>query len=296
MTAQLRVGEVTISSIEEWTGTVGTAAELYPTSTPAEWEAAKFWLGREHWDPATDAIFATSRTFVVRSAGKTILIDTGIGNEKNRPMLPFFHDLHTDYLDQLTAAGVTPDAVDLIVCTHLHSDHVGWNTTRVDGQWIPTFPHAEILISQADFDSVNPDTGPAPEAAAEVFYDSIAPVAKAGQVTLWNDTHTIDENLTLETAAGHSPGMGIVKLASGGQRAVFVADLMHNPVQVPHSLWQHTFCEDAEAATVTRQRVLSWAADHDALVLPAHFCGSPAVEIERRGSRFSLRGVREFSA
>jgi glyoxylase-like metal-dependent hydrolase (beta-lactamase superfamily II) len=296
MTAQLRVGEVTISSIEEWTGTVGTAGQLYPTSTPAEWDAAKSWLGREHWDPGTDAIFATSRTYLLRSAGKTILIDTGIGNEKNRPMFPMWNGLHTDYLDQLAAAGVTPDAVDLIVCTHLHADHIGWNTRLVDDHWVPTFPHAEILISQADFDSVNPATARVPEATAEVFNDSIAPVLEAGQVKLWSGTLTIDENLTLESAAGHSPGMGIVKLASSGQRAVFAADLMHNPVQVPHSQWHHTFCEDAAAATVTRQRVLAWAADHAALVLPTHFAGNPAVEIERSGSRFALRAVNEFSA
>ncbi|HEX4362275.1 MAG TPA: MBL fold metallo-hydrolase [Pseudonocardia sp.] len=294
----LQLGEVEIirvAEVENGPFTAGT--ELIPDSDLATWQDNRDWLAPDHWDPESNQAQACLQTFVLRSAGRTILVDTGAGNGKQRPHFPVFNELATTFLDQLAEAGVRPEDVDVVVCTHLHIDHVGWNTVRQGPDWVPTFPNADYLFNSADFEFWNPANSF--ERRGElmnknVFEDSVAPVHHAGQAVLWQDEHTIDENLTLRAAPGHTPGLGVLELRSGDDRAVFVGDLLHSAVQILRPDWNSCFCEDPAQARASRHRVLSWAAEHNALVVPAHLGGAHAAEITPDGDGFAIKGWAQF--
>jgi glyoxylase-like metal-dependent hydrolase (beta-lactamase superfamily II) len=221
----------------------------------------KFWDERPQlWDPADGRLVTRTITWIVRTHDRVVLVDTGIGNDKQRPDTPF-HRLETDYLAGLAAAGVQPEDVDVVVNTHLHADHVGWNTRLVDGRWVPTFPNATYLLPAADYEYFRDDP---------VTADSVQPVIDAGLAVLWRDGHRIDDDLVLEPAPGHTRGSSVLKVRD---EAVFVGDLMHNPAQALEPGCNSMFCLDAVAARASRRRILAWAAERDALVLPTHFEG-----------------------
>ncbi|WP_342670823.1 MBL fold metallo-hydrolase [Pseudonocardia acaciae] len=265
---------------------------VFPDVPVEPWHRHRGWLAPEHLDPAADEIHMMMQTWVLRSDGQTILIDTGVGNGRERPYMPMFAHLDTDYLGQLAAAGVHPDDVDTVICTHLHGDHIGWNTHLADGEWRPTFRNAEYLIARADFDYWNPDNEHDTRAGRQwenAFEDSVAPVQHAGQAVLWDGDHyDVDANLRIEPAPGHTPGSAVVLLRSGTDRAVFAGDLLHNPLQIaePDS---SCFDEDEDRARVTRRRILEWTADHNALLIPAHFAGAGAAEVRRNGGTFAVK-------
>jgi glyoxylase-like metal-dependent hydrolase (beta-lactamase superfamily II) len=295
----LQLGDVEVIRVAEVeNGPFIDGAELLPDSDPATWQGNRDWLVPDHWDPETNQIKACLQTFVLRSAGRTIVVDTGVGNGKQRPHFPVFHELDTTFLDQLAGAGVRPEDVDVVVCTHLHVDHVGWNTVPQGQDWVPTFPNADYLFNNADFEFWNPANSH--ERRGEllnknVFEDSVAPVHRAGQATLWADEHTIDENLTLRAAPGHTPGLGVLELRSGDDRAVFVGDLLHSALQFVRPDWSSCFCEDPAQARASRRRVLSRAAEQNALVVPAHLGGAHAVEITPEGDGFAIKRWAQFS-
>ncbi|MEU7583607.1 MBL fold metallo-hydrolase [Streptomyces sp. NPDC041068] len=233
---------------------------------------------------------AAVQTWVLRSEGRVVLVDTGVGNGRRRPGSPHFEGLDTDFLARLAAAGVRPEDVDVVVNTHIHGDHVGWNTREEGGSWVPTFPRATYLIPAADRAYFGPERGDAVrEDHRAVFADSIAPVERAGQAVYWEGTHRIDAHLTLEAAPGHTPGSSVLRVESGGDRAVFVGDLLHVPAQLAAPGCSSCFCEDPEQAAETRIKVLGRAADERELVVPAHFGGAAgAVEVRREGGGFAV--------
>ncbi|MFE9775759.1 MBL fold metallo-hydrolase [Streptomyces sp. NPDC005931] len=305
MAQTITLGDVTITRIVEWEGDIAPALDVVPDSTPELWEENRSWLAPDFWDPETGLYRAHMQTWVVRSEGKTVLVDTGAGNDKERPYLPILSRLNTGFLDDLAQAGVRPEDVDYVINTHVHADHVGWNTVLADREWVPTFPNAKYLINKTDFDFWNPINGTDRKAVAfglpahlgnqNMFEDSVAPVHQAGQAVLWEDSYVIDANLRLDMASGHTPGSGIVTLRSGTDSAVFVGDVMHSPVQILDSDLHTCFDEEPKEASATRRRVLEWAADHNALILPAHFPGSGAAEVQRTGSRFEIKEWAAFS-
>lgn len=240
------------------------------------------------------------QTWVLRSGGRTVLVDTGVGNGRERPGAPQFHHWQGDFLGHLERAGVRPEDVDVVVNTHLHADHVGWNTRAADdgdgtggGEWVPAFPRAEYLVPAADDAHFGPDNsygGGRDLADRFVYEDSVAPLHRAGRIVLWDGEHRIDEHLTLESAPGHTPGSAVLRLSSAGERAVFVGDLLHSPVQILDPAHNSCFCLDARAASVSRRRILGRAADERELVVPAHFGGSGVAEVRREGEGFGLAG------
>ena len=299
MNHEIALGDVTVTRVEEMHGPVGMTPDMFFPGTPEQpWLDQRDQLVPDFLEADTNLALVAVQTWVLRSEGKTILIDTGVGNHKERPYVPAWGHLETSYLDNLAAAGVQPEDVDIVVNTHLHVDHVGWNT-RLDGQaWVPTFPNATYLMPKADYDFWNPANknesvfGPGNQ---NVFEDSVAPVHAAGLAVLWEGSHVIDGNLRLETAPGHTPGSSVVTLSSGSDRAVFAGDLLHTPVQVTHADQNSCFCEDAVGARVSRHKILGWAADNNALVIPAHFPGHGAFEVDRHAGAFAIKGWAGFS-
>ena len=290
------LGDVSVTRVIEWTGPIRTVAEMVPDSTP-EGRAA---LEPAFRDPADDAYRCAIQTWVLRSVGRTILVDTGAGNDRDRPQVPAFDHLKTPFLDNLAWAGVRPEDVDVVVNTHIHTDHVGWNTRRENGDWVPTFPNATYLVPRIDhdyFEPVNEHRRPAPVTDADwlrrrgshiVFGDSVRPVVQAGLVTLWEDRYAIDRNLSLEPAPGHTPGSSVLRLRSGSDRAVFVGDILHSPVQLAEPDANSCFCEDAAGARATRRRILAEASDERILLVPAHFPGHGAAEVQARSDGYAV--------
>ncbi|MFE0044814.1 MBL fold metallo-hydrolase [Streptomyces albireticuli] len=300
----ITLGDVEITRVVEWHAPIAPTTAIFPSSTPEMWQEHKSWLAPDFWDPETDALVATVQTWVLRSEGRTILIDTGVGDDKDRPDMPSWSHLRTGYLDRLAAAGVRPEDVDVVVNTHAHSDHVGWNTRLVDGEWVPTFPNATYLFSKADFDYWNPANGHTPRgtlgditvarAGGGMFQDSVLPVHREGLTVLWEDGYRIDGNLALEPAPGHTPGSAVVRLASGTDRALFIGDLVHSPLQFAEPDCEPCLSEDEEQAVRSRRRVLAEAADTRALVFPAHLSGHGAAEVRREGGGFAVERWAAF--
>ncbi|MFI9842008.1 MBL fold metallo-hydrolase [Nonomuraea sp. NPDC051941] len=299
ITDQITLGDVTVTRVWEFYGPVAMTPEtFFPESSPRAWEEHASWLEPHFVDPETRIVNAAIQTWLLRSEGRNILIDTGVGNHKERPYSPVWSRLDTGFLDNLARAGVRPEDVDLVVNTHLHVDHVGWNTYLDGRAWVPTFPNATYLMPKADFDFWNPANEHKPllgRGNQNVFEDSVAPVHEAGLTTLWEDSYTIDANLRLESAPGHTPGSSVVVLESGADRAVFVGDLLHSPVQFVEPDTNSCFCEDPAGARATRRKVLGWAADRNALVVPAHLGGQGAAEVRREGSGFAIKGWAPFA-
>ncbi|WP_019927582.1 MBL fold metallo-hydrolase [Nocardia sp. BMG111209] len=285
------LGDVEMFRVVEWQGTLMSGPELLPGTTDRTWRDNIDWLAPDHWDPATESVVATIQTWVLRSGGRTILVDTGVGNGRERPGRALFHRRHGDFLDRLARAGVHPDEVDLVINTHLHGDHVGWNTRDADGQWVPAFPHAQYLIPAADDRWFGPAGGYAGGRRPDdrlLYEDSVAPIHRAGRAVLWEGTHRIDDRLVLESAPGHTPGSSVLTVESGAERAILVGDLVHSPLQLLDPSCGSCLCLDPARAAATRHRILERAADRRELVIPAHFGGSGAVEIRRTGTHFEL--------
>lgn len=290
----MKLGDVTVSRVEEMHGPIMPTGAFFPTVPGEAWQRHEAALVPDHL--GGDLVHAAFQTWVLRSEGRTILIDTGVGNDKPRPAVESWDHLHLDYLGNLARAGVHPEDVDLVINTHLHADHVGWNTRLVDGAWVPTFPNASYLMPRADFVYWDPanNSGLTGGVNENVFEDSIAPVHAAGQVQLWDGSHTIDANLRLEAAPGHTPGSSVLKLHSGADRALFAGDLLHTPLQVMELGHSSCFCLDPVTADTTRRELLGWAADNNALVLPAHLSGNGALEVEHSGDAFAIKRWAPF--
>src|SRR5215468_4492334 len=221
----LSVGRLRVTAVVERAGPT-RPTWLLPAATPEAIEPHRAWLA-PHFLDERGRFLQSVHSFVVRAPGLTALVDTCIGNDKDRGGRPPFHMLRTSFLDDLRAAGVSPEAVDLVICTHLHVDHVGWNTRLDNGRWVPTFPRARYLFGRAEWkywSSENED------GTARIMADSVAPVLDAGLAELVDMDHRISDELWLEPTAGHTPGHVSVRLASGSEQAVITGDLMHHPV------------------------------------------------------------------
>ncbi len=294
MTGRLRYGGADLTRVVEWT-VDHLSPELFP-ATPAEaWADAGPEYTPTFWDDKGWRI--ALQTWVVEVDGLTVLVDTGVGNDRDRPAMPPFHRLDTDFLESLTRTGVDRAAVDVVINTHIHSDHVGWNTMGRAGEWVPTFPNARYLMPEADYRYFHPDNEdqrPPPRTEADaarragmriVFGDSILPVQD--QIELWSDDHEISAALHLRPAPGHTPGSSVVWL-DAGRPAVFVGDLTHCPVQLQRPTDPCAFDEDFAAAGATRTRVLTEASRRRATVIPAHYPGRGGATVVARGDAFMV--------
>lgn len=258
-----------------------------PTSLFEHWSGDTVqrhpWLAPRYYDTAKGVLSSTIQTWILKTPDKTIVIDTSGGNDKDRPLSPRFHKLATDFPARLRAAGVEPDRVDMVILTHLHVDHVGWNT-RLDGdRWVPMFPNAEHVVSAVELEVRDPKRGAAarPPGAWNTYNDSVAPILEAGLARIVEGTEVLAPGIELMPIPGHAPGQMGVRVRSEGKEAFFIADVMHNPIQIYYPEWNSKFCEDQDLARKTRARVLDDAADSGALILPGHF-GPPHCGYVRR--------------
>jgi glyoxylase-like metal-dependent hydrolase (beta-lactamase superfamily II) len=266
MTSPLRwrVGAVTVTRIVESEGS--SPPTFLFANLNAEQVRSHASL-RPHFATAEGRLIASIHMFVVESRGKTIVVDTCVGNHKQR-VLPAWNLLSGPFLADFAAAGFAVDAVDVVVCTHFHSDHVGWNTRLADGRWVPTFRHARYLASRTEYDHLRSVDEPAER---QLLADSVQPIVDAGLVDWVDSSHAITDDVRLEPTPGHTPGHVSVRIRSQGAEAVVTGDLMHHPVQCLDPGVCSNFDADRAQSLATRVRFLREQADRDVLVLGTHF-------------------------
>ena len=272
-----QLGDVTITRVVEMEGPVpGTF--LLPDAEPERLAPHAHWL-RPRFMNANGRFLSAVHTFVVETSGLRVIVDTCVGNDKARPN-PFWNRLQGPFLQTLTAAGFAPESIDVVLCTHLHVDHVGWNTRLVDGRWLPTFPNARYLFSRREWEYWSRVED---NADGDVVGDSVAPIVDAGLADLVEPDHRLSAEVWLEPTPGHTPGHTSVHVSSRGEDAVITGDVMHHPVQCAEPGWRSNFDVDADAARRTRRTFLERYADRAVLVLGTHFATPTGGRIVRAG-------------
>jgi glyoxylase-like metal-dependent hydrolase (beta-lactamase superfamily II) len=287
-----RVGDATITRVRE-TQFALKAATLYPGFDPSRLTTHRAALPPQSFDAAGDGCNLTVNTWVLRVAGKTILVDTGIGNHKPRPFSALFDRLDTPWLARLSRAGVAPEDVDFVLLTHLHADHVGWNTRLENGRWVPTFPNARYLMARVEFEYLFDQHRRHPETPVNrgSFEDSVLPIHEHGRADLVELDHVVErelgEGVWLSPACGHTPGHVFVNVGDHGrERAVFTGDVIHHPIQFADPSLTNLADFDAKQAHDTRLALMHRYADTDTLLLTGHFPSPTAGRIVSHGDRF----------
>jgi glyoxylase-like metal-dependent hydrolase (beta-lactamase superfamily II) len=266
---------------------LAAADAMFPDATDEAMEEAFRVLGPRHIDPGSRCVRLSLHSFIVRTRHHIIIVDTCYGNDKERPGRPMSHHRNTDYLGNLRRFGVRPEQVDFVFCTHLHGDHVGWNTRLLNGRWVPTFPKARYVMSRVEHDhwlALSWSTPPA-ELNAGSFADSVLPVIEAGQAWPVEEGQVVCDHVEIELVPGHTPGNMVVHLL-GDRRAALTGDVLHSPIQLHFPDWSTRFDSDQALARINRLKLVERHADGDTLILPAHFVDPTAGRIRRAGARY----------
>ena len=285
-----RIGDFEVRRITEFEGPFIAPGDFFPDFDPEVLRANPDLAGPRLIDAASGRLVFSFHSFVVRTAHHTILIDSCLGNDKERPARPQFHRMRTSYLADLAAAGVKPEAVDYVMCTHLHWDHVGWNTRLVDGSWVPTFPNARYVMARREFEhwqGVTQRGEDSPHRTA--FEDSVLPVVRTGQSLLVGDDFAMEDGLWFEGAPGHTPGNVVIHARSRDAHAVFLGDVVHHQLQLAKPDWSTRACSDLELSRRTRTRLIEEHAEQGTLLLPAHFPAPSAGRIVRHNGAYRYR-------
>lgn len=283
-----RLGDIAITRIVEYEDPVFHPLDFFDEALPAVIDPYRAWLEPDALDPVTGRMIMPIQSYLLRTRHHTILIDTCIGCHKSSTDVPAWTGLRDEtWLRNLARAGVGPEQIDFVFCTHLHLDHCGWNTRLRDGRWVPSFANARYILARTEY------------AAAElrddsVFHENVLPVMEAGQMLLVDSDYALDDQVWLTPSPGHTAGHVCVNIASRGQRAIMIGDMMHSPLQLARPDWSPNFEFDRALSHQTRQQFLDHHCDTDTLVLTAHF-PSPSVGLvmphRERAFDFSYRPV-----
>ena len=220
---------------------------------------------------------------VIETKEKCIIVDTCLGNDKERH-IPSWNNLQTKFLEDLETAGYKTDDIDTVLCTHLHTDHVGWNTILVNDKWEPTFKKADYLFGREEWDYTEKQLGN--PLYAEFINDSIIPIIDSGLVKFVELDEKICEEITLEPTLGHTPGHVSIKISSNGEKAAITGDFLHHPCQMEKLDWISSADWDPELAKETRRRKLLNYADEKTLVFGTHFASPSAGYVIKKDDHF----------
>ncbi len=289
MSLKFNVGDFTIHRIIEQETTFLPALDLFPQLAPDVLAEDRDWMLKARAIDENDTLILCFQSYVVRTPHHTILIDSCIGNDKPRPLRPKWN-MKTDdtYLRVLGAAGLSVGDIDFVMCTHLHVDHVGWNTKMEGGRWVPTFPNARYLFGKAEFDYWTEQHAKTP---VPPFADSVLPVVDARQADIVGNDFAVGDHLRILPTPGHTPGHVAFALGRARDDAVFVGDMMHSPLQLRHPDLSPRFDVDPAQAATTRKDFLERYCDTDTLCCTAHFPSPSTGKIRRKGNGFSCEAV-----
>jgi len=278
-----RIGEVSVTKIVELEVTGGSRF-LLPQATPEVIEPIA-WL-QPHFADENGRLRMSIHTFAVEAPGRRIIVDTCLGNDKENRRIPHWNNRQGPFLTDLAEAGFAPESIDTVLCTHLHVDHVGWNTTKRDGKWVPSFPRARYLMGRTEYLHWSSET--AREDMRHVLADSVTPILESGLATLVETDHRICDEISLLPTIGHTPGHVSVCIRSRGEEALITGDFLHHPCQIAHPGWDTTADTDPAQGIRTRHEMFARLADRPVLVIGTHFAGATAGRIVRDGATYRL--------
>ena len=275
-----KIGNVKITKVVELE-TIGHTRFILPLAGTDDIRQLPWLI--PHYATAEGRLKLSIHSLVVETPTRRIVVDTGLGNDKQGRSIPTWNNRQGPFLDDLTAAGFPPDSIDTVLCTHLHVDHVGWNTRLVDGRWMPTFANARYVFGQTEY-AYWRGHSTAPDKAA-IFHDSVAPIVEAGKADLVASDAAISEEITLIPTPGHSPGHVSLHIRSAGEEGLLTGDVAHHPCQMAHLDWSSTADSDPSKSAATRRELFSRFADRPVLVIGGHF---DAGHIKREGDAFKF--------
>jgi glyoxylase-like metal-dependent hydrolase (beta-lactamase superfamily II) len=284
MLLQWKIGKVTITRILEIELKVAYY-EKYPFMRKARPEAlaAIPWLSPNFVTEDGELIISI-HALLVQTPKLNLLVDTCVGNDKSRAITGN-EALHTDFLKDLEAAGCPREKIDAVVCTHLHVDHVGWNTMKIGDNWIPTFPNARYLIGRIEYDYWSRSDA---DDQNSVMLDSVTPIFEAGLADLVDFNHVISPEIRLIPTTGHTPGHVSVIIESRGEKALITGDSIHHPCQIAQPHWTVSFDEDSDAAQQCRKTLLADVSDTNTLIIGTHFASPTAGKVISDGETYKL--------
>jgi glyoxylase-like metal-dependent hydrolase (beta-lactamase superfamily II) len=273
-----KVGKVKIAKVVELE-TVGSTRFILPLATNEEIRKLPWLI--PHFANDEGRLKMSVHSLVVETPDRRIVVDTGLGNDKEGRNVPTWNSRQSPFMETMSAAGFPPESIDTVLCTHLHVDHVGWNTRLVGGKWVPTFPNARYVFGRTEYEHWR-DHSDEPEKVA-VFNDSVQPIVDAGKAELVASDHRLSEGVSMIPTPGHSPGHMSILIRSGGEEALLTGDVAHHPCQMAHLGWSSTADSDPAQSAVTRRELFSRFADTPTLVIGGHFT---AGHIQRDGDAF----------
>jgi glyoxylase-like metal-dependent hydrolase (beta-lactamase superfamily II) len=275
-----KAGKVKITKVVELE-TVGSTRFILPLATNEEIRKLPWLI--PHFANEEGRLKMSIHSLVVETPSRRIVVDTGLGNNKEGRTVPTWNNRQGPFLETMREAGFPPESIDTVLCTHLHVDHVGWNTKLVNGRWVPTFANARYVFGKDEYEHWR-DYSEEPEKAA-VFKDSVQPIVEAGKADLVADDARLCDEITLIPTPGHSPGHMSIHIRSDGEHALLTGDVAHHPCQMAHLEWSSTADSDPVQSVVTRRELFSRFADTPTLVIGGHF---NAGRIRREGDAFKF--------
>ena len=284
-----RAGEVEITRVLEFEAALFEPAVIHPEASPEIIKRHRSWLTPRLMDPVSGLMIFAFHSTVIKTPHATILVDTCSGNDKERPHKLRYDKKNWPYLANLAAAGFAPEDIDYVLCTHLHADHVGWNTRLLDGRWVPTFPNARYLFAREEWEHWRVAEWRAAYTTDPYYEDSLLPIMESGQAELVATDYVFDDNVWIEPWPGHTPGHVCVAVGSPQPSVVLSGDIMHTPLQCAEPQLNSCFCVDAEMARATRLRFIETFADRPVMIIPAHFPTPTAGWIRSQDGSFRFR-------
>jgi glyoxylase-like metal-dependent hydrolase (beta-lactamase superfamily II) len=280
----MKLGQVEIGRAVESNGPFISIYDFFPDATPELLAPHRHWLEPTALEPGTDKLLMPIQSYVVRTPRHVVLVDSCVGNHKSVKWFPAWdHMSGNTYLPALASLGLRPEDIDVVLCTHLHVDHSGWNTQWLDGRWRPTFPRARYMLSRTEVAACEKLHR---ERQDPTYVENVLPIIEAGQALLVDDDHQIDDHVWLEATPGHTHGHCAVRIDGRGGDAVVTGDLIHSPIQCHFPEWNFRHDANKPLAAQTRRRFLERYADCATHVLTAHFPLPSAGAVKRDGDAF----------
>ena len=271
MTLQIELGDVTIHRVIEQEEPFFDPLQFFPTLTQELIDENRSWLEPTFFDTATGKVVLCIQSYVLKTPHHNILIDSCVGNHKPRPMRPFW-DMMDDnrYQTNLAAAGLGVEDIDYVMCTHLHTDHVGWNTRLENGRWVPTFPNAKYVFADRELEHW---TAREKEDPSEVPWitDSVLPIVEAQRVELVKSDHALNDLIQLIPTPGHTIDHYSVQVGKPGNDALITGDMVHSPIQARYPELGMAADYDSAMAGRTRREIFGRFCDTSTLICTAHF-------------------------